>query len=153
MPSLYCQPSDLLSVGVNAYALQDVDPSAQQAACVTASAMADAWGFRPRYANNQSLDPILIAWGSDVTFMVAKIAVAICLGVRGYSPDAGADDRVQLLWNQAEDYFRGIGRQSITPNVTPNVAVGQNSGADLPQIYSDPRRGYAQLRCGKPVIS
>lgn len=151
MGSLYCQPSDMTTSGINPLALVNVTDPQRMAACQQASDLADAWGFRVRYGNN---DPILLAWGTDVTLMAAKLAVAIALGARGYNPAAGADETIQQFWNIAEEFFKGIGRQSVTANVTPNVQVGINRGPDLPQVSSSPRRGYAQFGAGgKPVIS
>jgi hypothetical protein len=136
--------------GINPLAFANVTLAQLQAACQQASDLADGWGFRVRYGNNT---PVLLAWDTATTLMTAKLAAAIALGARGYNPAAGADNIVQVFWNQAEDYFKGIGHQSITPNVTPNVTMNQNAGPDLPQVSTQPQRGWQPNCGGTPRVS
>jgi hypothetical protein len=148
--SQYCQPADLSLTGINPLALVNVQAVQLVAACQQASELADSWGFRGRYGNNT---PILLNWGQDVTLMVAKLAVALALGCRGYNPDAGADNIVDWFWKTAEDWLKGVGSQHVHPDVTPNVAIGQNSGADLPQVNTSQQRGWLTFNgSGKPTV-
>lgn len=150
MGSLYCQPADLALCGVNQFALIDVPLSTQQGACVQASDQADSWGFRGRYGNNS---PILLAWGSDVTFNVARIAVWICLKSRGVNPDAGADVYWQYEYEESRDWLKGVGHGSVNPNVTPSANMNTNQGPDLPQVRTEPQRGYQEYSGGRPSVS
>jgi phage gp36-like protein len=145
--SLYCQTSDLITIGINAIALQDVPVPDQQAACQQASDLADSY-MRGRYQLP------LLSWGSDITYHTAQIAVYLVLKARGYNPSAGADDNVRLGYEDSIKWFEGIQRQNTHPNVTPSVAQPGDPVYDLPQVRTSPERGWQQCsRTGMPSVS
>lgn len=133
----------------------------QQQACLDATETADSY-LRSRYGYVSGSPFILQAWGSDVTRFTAYIAVFLLLsGAVGFAPQAGADRNVTENYYQAvgwpdrpgSGWFPGVASQKITPDVTPAVAVGQNPQADLPQVSSQPLRGWSQLNSrGRPVV-
>jgi hypothetical protein len=150
MGSQYCQPPDLITTGINPLAFQDVSTPDQMTGCQQASELMDSMAFRGRYGNNS---PILLAWGGDVTLQAAKLAVYLILNARGRNPSAGADDIVDRNYNEAIKWCEGVQRQSIHPDVTPNVQMNQNSGPDLPQVRTQPQRGWATCNArGTPTI-
>jgi phage gp36-like protein len=144
--SVYCQPADLITTGVNAIALQDVPVQDQLVACQQASELADSY-IRGRYALPLS------AWGADVTFRTAQIAVYLTLKSRGYNPSAGADDNVRQGYEDSIRWFEGIQRQNTHPDVTPAVAQPGDPIHDLPQVITSQQRGF-QYCAGKiPSVS
>src|SRR5271169_3177030 len=85
----------------------------------------------------------LLSWGTDLTRMTAYIAIYLLLtGPIGFAPQAGSDQ------NFIQNYYRvvgwpdrpgtgwavGVQRQSIQPDVTPSVPVGQDPVHDAPQV-------------------
>lgn len=146
MGSLYCQLSDLTTIGINALALVNVSIPDQSGAIVGASALIDDH-IGGRY-------PLpLLAWPTSFTYHCAKIAVYICLSVRGYNPDAGADPLWVKDYEKAIAWVCGIQRQEIHPQVTVTQPSPGNPTYDFPQVSSSQSRGYAQTNArGKPVI-
>ena len=147
MGTLYCTIEELTSLGINALALQSVPLPEQQAAIVGASAMIDDH-IGGRY-------PLpLLAYPSSFTYHCAKIAVYICLSVRGYNPDAQADPIWVKDYERAVAWAEGIQRQEIHPAVTVSSPSPGNATFDFPKVSSSPQRGYAQFNGrGTPVIS
>jgi len=139
MGSQYCQPADMIATGINSIALNAIPTADLQTACQQASELADSWGFRPRYGANT---PVLLAWGGDVTYNAALVAVYLAMRARGYNPSAGADDNIFRGYSEAQQWFRDIGHGNVTPDVSPNVPIGQNQGADLPQVSTSQQRGW-----------
>ena len=147
MGTLYCSISDLTTLGINALALQNVGLPEQQAAIVGASAMID-----DHIAGRYPLP--LLAFPSSFNYHCAKIAVYICLSVRGYNPAAGADPIWAKDYQKAVDWVMGIQRQEIHPQVTVSQPSPGNATFDFPKVTSAQPRGYAQTDCsGRPVIS
>lgn len=150
MGSQYCSPNDLTLTGINPIALVDVSSAEQLAACQQASEEMDSIAFRPRYGN---ASPILLAWGNDVTRKAVQIAVYYVMRQRGYNPSAGADDNIKADYEEAIKWCQGVGKQAISPDVTPNIPQGQNSGPDLPQVNSAQQRGWLTTSSsGKPTV-
>jgi phage gp36-like protein len=146
MGSQYCQPSDLVNLGINPLAFTDVTTAEQTAACIAASARADS------YLNGRYTLPLL-AWGQDITMMTAYIAVYIVMGARGYSPGSGADAIIESRYLEAIKWFEGIQRQSVHPIVTPSVLEPGDAVHDLPQVQTSPQRGWLTYSaCGKPSV-
>ena len=143
--SIYCQPSDLTSTGINPISLEDVSTPQQTAACQQASELADSY-MRGRYALP------LQAWGGDITFRTAQIAVWMILKARGVNPDAGADSYWQTEYNDAIRWFEGVQRQSVHPDVTPASPSPGNATYDLPQVITQPQRGWSCSRGGTPRV-
>ena len=127
----------------------------QQQACIDATEEADSY-IRGRFALP------LLAWGTDLKRYTAYITIYLLMSgpigwaATGGNPDAnittnyyravGWPDRPGTGW------FPGIQRQAIQPDVTPSVPVGQDSTHDAPQVISEPRRGWQQVRRGRSVI-
>lgn len=128
----------------------------QQQACLDATEEADSY-IRGRY----SLP--LLAWGNDLTRYTAYIAIYLLMtGPIGLAPQAGADANLTTNYYRAvgwpdrpgTGWFPGVQRQSIQPDVTPTIPVGQDAVHDMPQVRSQPIRGWAQFNSnGRPVIS
>ncbi len=150
----YCDPSDL-----DAYAppntLARVTNDVLIQCCADATWRADAAGLRARYTLG------LVSWGNDVRGYTAQVAVYLVLQRIGWQPRAGSDDRFERNYLEAlgdprvpgSGWFPGVGRQTIHPDVTPIVAPQQDAVHKLPQVYSDPPRGWQQFsRRGRPVI-
>ena len=145
--SQYCSPSDLTTTGINALAFQDVPVPDQTDGCQKASDLADSY-MRGRYALP------LVAWGADITYRTAQIAVFLILSGRGYNPSAGADSTIRQNYEDAIAWFEGVQRQAVHPDVTPAVAQPGDPVHDLPQVRSQPQRGWAQFSgSGTPSVS
>lgn len=144
--SMYCQPNDLTSVGVNPLALQDVTLAEQQAACATASAMLDDY-FGGRYQLP------LLAWPPSVTYRAAQIAVYLLLKARGMNPDAGADKQLKEMYDEAIAWAQSVQRQATHPQVTPSLASPGNPTYDLPQVQTSQQRGWLTSNSnGTPTV-
>jgi len=144
--SQYCQPADLVAIGINPQALIGVSTAQQTAACQAASERADSY-MRGRYALP------LLSWGQDVTMMTAYIAVFLVMSARGYNPSAGADDLIRQRYEDAIAWFEGIQRQSVHPDVTPSVPQPGDPNHDLPQVQTSPQRGWQTYSAsGKPTV-
>ena len=150
----YCMPSDLLNY-LPAATLGLATPTQQLQACNDATEQMDSIAFRPRYTLP------LLAWGSDVRRMTAYVAIWLLMnGPIGLAPQAGSDENIRTNYYSAvgwpdrpgTGWGPGVGRQAIQPDVTPSIAVGQDPTCNAPQVSSDPPRGWAQFRGGKPVI-
>lgn len=135
MGSLYCQVSDLTTIGINPVSLQDVTLAEQQAAIVAASAQID-----DHIGGRYQLP--LLAWPMSFTLNCAKLAVYIILSVRGYNPDSGADPLWKIDGEKAIEWAKGIQRQAIHPQVTPSAPSPGNPTYDLPQVQTMPQRGW-----------
>jgi len=145
MGSLYCSVSDLTTIGINAISLQDVSLVDQQNAIVAASALID-----DHISGRYQLP--LLAWPYSFTLHCSKIAVYICLSVRGYNPDAGADPLWVQDYEKAMEWARGIQRQAIHPQVTPSSPSPGNATYDLPQVITSPQRGWYPGCGGTPRV-
>lgn len=146
MGSQYCQPSDLTTTGINPFALQDVSNANLVAACVQASEVADSY-MRGRYALPLS------NWGGDVIYRVAQLAVYFALAARGYDPSAGADTTIRTNYEDAIEWFKGVQRQSVHPDVTPAVPQPGDPIHDLPQVSTSAQRGWpASNSSGTPTV-
>ena len=145
MGSQYCFVADV-QAQINPIALTNITTTQITAACQEASEEADSY-LRGRYALP------LLAWGSDITSHVARIAVYILLTARGYNPAAGADDLIRIRYEHALEWFRGIQRQSVHPDVTPSVAQPGDTTHDLPQVRTSPQRGWQNFNgSGSPAV-
>lgn len=123
-------------------------------ACLDATEEADSY-MRGRFQLP------LLAWGNDLTRYTAYIAIYLLMsGPIGWSPQSGSDENIRTNYYRAvgwpdrpgTGWFPGVQRQAIQPDVTPSIAVGQDPGHDAPQVATDPPRGWAQFRRGKPVV-
>ena len=130
----------------------------QLQACIDATSRADSY-LRGRY------EMPLLDWEADLTVYTAYIAIFILMnGPIGMAPQAGADSNVgrnycsavggpdPLTGAKIVGWFEKVQRQAIQVNLTPSIAVGSDPGHDAPQVSSQPRRGWQQVRGGKPVV-
>ena len=126
----------------------------QLQACIDATNDADD------FMNGRYQMPLL-DWPSSVQDHTAYGAIfKLAMGPIGMAPQAGADSNITLNYYRAfgypdrpgSGYFPGIQAQRIHPNVTPSIAVGSDPGHDAPQVSSQTRRGWQQVRGGKPVV-
>ena len=134
MGTQYVSPADLTATGaINSVALVNVPLPEQTAACTAASEKADSY-LRTRY-------PLpLTSFGQDIVLHCAWIAVYLLMTGRGYSPLQGADDQLQIRYEDAVRWFEGVAKQNVNPDVTftsPGPPTYQ-----LPQIASQPPRGW-----------
>jgi phage gp36-like protein len=90
--------------------------------------------FRARYSLPLS------AWGADVTRINAVLAVYDLLVTRGYNPAAGADVNVRLRTEDAINWLKGVSRQEIHPDVTPQQH--ESAGFNAPDVVTHESRGY-----------
>ena len=145
MGSLYCAVGDLTTIGINPTALEDVTNAQMQNAIVAASSMID-----DRIGGRYQLP--LLAWPESFTYHCAKIAVYVILSARGYSPDAGADPLWKTDYEKAIEWANGIQRQAIHPHVTPSAPSPGNRTYDLPQVQTQPQRGWNWYGPGTPRV-
>ena len=127
----------------------------QQQACIDATEEADSY-IRGRYALP------LLSWGNDLTRFTAYIALYLLMsGPIGWAATGGnPDSNITTNYYRAvgwpdrpgTGFFPGIQRQSIQPDVTPSVPVGQDATHDAPQVSSLPQRGWQMTRNGRSVI-
>ena len=110
----YAQISDLTTYGLPPTALQSPNLPVQvvQGALNDASDIADSY-LRGRYALP------LLAWGTELTQAVCRIAAYNLLSVRGYNPAAAADVNIRDRYTDALDWLNKVQRQAVHPNVTP----------------------------------
>lgn len=145
MGSQYCDPVDLSLTGVNPLAFTDITTDQQISSCQQASELADSY-LRGRYALPLS------AWGGDVRYRTAQIAVYLLLSARGYNPE-GADNLIRKNYEDALLWYAGVQRQSVHPDVTPAVAQPGDPTHDLPQVQTSPVRGWqATNSSGTPTV-
>lgn len=151
--SQYCDPADLPKY-LPATALSTTTAPQQLQACIDASEMADSY-IRGRYTLP------LLAWGSDVRMYTAWVACYLLMSGRGFNSGAGADrnivDRYYLAVGNpgapGSGWFPGIQRNSIHPDVTPTIPPTQDAVHRMPQVQSQPPRGWQQRNIlGKPVV-
>lgn len=143
-----------LSQYVPAATLNLATPTQQLQACLDATEEADSY-LRGRYALP------LQAWGNDLVRYTGYIAVYLLLsGPIGFAPESGSDSNIVTNYYRAvgwpdkpgTGWFPGIQRQAIHPDVTPSIPPGADPGHDIPQVASDPPRGWQMFRRGKPVV-
>jgi hypothetical protein len=147
-------PAQLLSY-LPAATLNLATMAQQTQACADATEEADSY-LRGRYAMP------LLAFGSDVTRHTAYIAIyQLMYGPVGLAPQAGADETITKNYYTAvgwpdrngTGWFPRVQRQEIQPDVTPSVPVGADPGHDIPQVMSQPMRGWSQINArGRPCI-
>ncbi len=137
----YCDPADIPATGINADALVDISTPEQQAACDAASTVADSF-MRGRYGDPGPNVAVLSAWDGSVRMYTSWLAVFILMQARGYQPTAGADDRIQVQYDNAIAWFNGVQRQSIHPSVTPAAGPVIGGTAQLPIVATSVQRGW-----------
>jgi hypothetical protein len=126
-------------------------------ACLDATEEADSY-LRGRYGNGSGQPFVILSWGNDVTRHTAYIAIYLLLsGSVGFAPQAGSDTVITQNYYKAvgwpdrpgSGWFPGIQRQNVHPDITPQVAIGSNPNADVPQVFTSQQRGWNR-RYGYP---
>jgi phage gp36-like protein len=133
--------------------LSSVPSDQQTQACLDASAQADSY-LRGRYALP------LASWGQDVRRMTGYIACYMLMSARGFSSSSGADQLILQRYYEAvgtpgqpgSGWFVGVQRQTIHPDVTPAIAQPGDPVHDIPQVHSDPPRGWPRFYNGRSIV-
>lgn len=131
--SSYCTAQQLLSFALPAEAVQNLTTAQLQAECDAASTLADSY-LRGRYALP------LVSFDIELSMQVAYIAAYNIMASRGYNPDAGADSIYKDRWLMAVEWFKGVQRQAIHPNITPQPTG--DAILTFPQVDTAPERGW-----------
>jgi hypothetical protein len=132
----------------------------QTQACADATDMADAC-MRGRF----NVDPLLV-WDNSITRNTAAIAVYLLMdGPIGWGAMAGSDRNIRQAYARAmggpdpdnpgfvhPGFFPGIQRQNTHPLVTETPAAGTDPLHDVPQVSSNPPRGWQQFQNGRPAV-
>jgi phage gp36-like protein len=137
--SQYAQPSDLANYGLSAAALASFTTDEQNAALEAASDEADG------YLCNQFTLPLL-AWKTDLTIKVCKIAAETLICSRGFNPE-GSDETYIMQAEAARRWLRDVSSKKTTPQVTdssPSSAPGVTT-ATGPKVFSQPTRGFSRV--------
>lgn len=124
MAQAYITAADISRYGVNGAALDMIPSQDIDDVCLAVSEEADA-AFRSRY------NLPLVSWGTDVRSNLSRIAAYELLVVRGFNPELGADQNLQMRADQARAWLKSVARQEYQPNVV----------ATVPQVpvYDEPR--------------
>jgi phage gp36-like protein len=146
-----CDPADLVKY-LPAAVVNLATPTQQQSACDDATEEAYSY-MRGRYAVPFS------AWGNDVRRYTAWIACYLLCDAVGFVA-VGPDKLITERYYQAvgwpdragTGWFPGVQRQAIHPNVTPATPTPGDPVHDLPQVISQPLRGWTNVRNGRPVV-
>lgn len=155
----YCTASDVAQVVQPAVLALATDAQVDQS-CVNATAEADFY-VADRYAMP------LLEWPADLRLFTSYLAaynlVRLLIGV---APQAGSDDVYDTMRRlaiggkangdenapRAFGYFEKIQRQQGVLNCVPSMPVGANPANDAPQVASQPKRNWQQVRNGRSVI-
>lgn len=130
--SSYATVTDLTSYGISAVAVANLDPVTLQKQCDAASGIADGY-LAGRYNM-----PLLTPFPQDLVLYVSWIAAFLTMSVRGYNPDAAADTLILDKYEKAINWFEGVQRQRIHPNVIQSPVAAP--AYQLPQVLTTPRR-------------
>lgn len=118
MTTPICTIADVTTIGMPASAL-GVLTTGQQQGCVDA-----ANGTAESYCSGRFPLP-WTSWGPEVTFRAVMLARKFMLDVRGRNPStANADKVIDDGAAAAEEWFKGVQRQSIHPNIVPAQTAG-----------------------------
>lgn len=126
--SQYATVADLFRHGMPPTARGNMTDAQLNAALVSASTTADSY-LRGRYAYP------LVAWGDDLRKYVCWVAsYELLTGPRGMAPGAGADSNIGERNNLAIEWFQGVQRKAIHPDITPSD--NQSPTYDQPFVVS-----------------
>jgi phage gp36-like protein len=130
--SSYATVTDLTNFGINPVAVANIAPATLQLQCDTASGVADGY-LAGRYNM-----PILTPYPQDLVMYVTWIAAFLTMSVRGYNPDAGADQTIKDKYILAVEWFMGVQRQRIHPAIIQSPVAPP--AFQLPQVLTRPQR-------------
>jgi len=126
----YASQADLLLVGLPQTAVGTLGATTIAAALQNASDFADGF-FRARWGTNAVP---LLAWDTEVTEAVAKIAAYRLMRQRGFNAAAGADKGFREGYDDAVDWLDRVQRQQAHPHVT--LAATSQPGTPQPKVVS-----------------
>lgn len=129
----YAVLADVYSYGISAVACGNVSPADQQKMLDARNVWADG-KLRGRYKLP------LLSWDVDLTMNVAQLTAYDIMCRRGYNPAAPGDVNIRLRYQDAVDWFDGVQRQRIHPNVTETPAA--SPGQQAPIVITSERRGW-----------
>ena len=132
--SQYATTTDLARFGAPAAALSAFDSTAQTAALVAASAVAD--GFLARRFTLP-----LAAWGDDLRKHVCWIAAYDLVSGRGFREDALGADTLEGRYDKAIAWLRGIAAGSVEPQGVTDASPTTRETAGV-VVVSRTRRGW-----------
>lgn len=125
----------------------------RERACLDASAIADSF-ISGRYQLP------LLEWSTDLRLYTTYVACYLLLGMRGFNSQAGSDQLILQRYYDAvgtpgqigTGWFVGVQRQTIHPSVTPTLAQPGDTTHDIPQVRSQPPRGWPRIVGGRSVV-
>lgn len=132
--SQYAFVTDLLNFALPSVSVQAIASNVLQSQLDATSIWADGY-LNPRYALP------LVAWGSDLTMNVCWVAALTIMSFRGFNPDQGADEVIQLQHDKAVKWFEGVQRQAISPSSIVQAQVTPPNYS-FPSVNTQPRRGW-----------
>lgn len=126
--ALYAEITDLFRFGMPETARSFLTDDTLTAGLTAASEVANSY-LRGRYSFP------LVAWGQDLRMYTCWVANFLMLsGGRGYNAGAGADVNILERYTLAVDWFQGVQRKSIHPDITPSD--GQSPTFDTPLVIT-----------------
>ncbi len=131
----YATLTDLYQYGLPQNSFGSISTSQQQAALDSRNAWADGY-LRGRYQLP------LLGWDIDLRMHVAQITAWDLLNLRGYAARAGADVEVETRAMKAIEWFEGVERGRVHPNVTPSAAPTPGTAYAQPQAITKQMRGW-----------
>ena len=132
----FCTVAQLLQYALPQEAVQNLSNAQLQAECDAASTLATGY-LNGRYPNG------VATWDIDLSMNVAYIAAYNILAARGYNPEQGADSIYRDRWVAAIEWLKGVQRQAIHPNITPNP-TGTPLGT-FPVVMTERERPFMLL--------
>lgn len=137
-----------------AAAFNGITTAQQDQACIDATGEVDG-----RISGRYQMP--LLAWGAELKKVTAWIAIYNLLAARGFSPQSGADSQIMARYYEAVGnpnvpgslgWLDKVQRQSMHPDITASVPPSQSPTYGLPQVYTQPQRGWQQRCNGRPVV-
>lgn len=132
--SQYATTTDLARFGAPAAALAAFDGTAQTAALVAASSVADGY-LAQRFALP------LTAWGDDLRKHVCWIAAYDLISGRGFREDALGADTLDARYDRALSWLKSVSSGSVEPQGVTDATPGVRETAGV-VVASRPRRGW-----------
>lgn len=123
----YGSLTDLYTFGAPQQAFGALTDAQKLAALDAASRKIDSY-LRGRYQLP------LVAWGTEITECMAKIAAYDLICVRGFNPAAGADANLRIRYEDATAFLGAVQRQAAHPDVTP--AASPSAAYSIPLVIS-----------------
>lgn len=130
----YATLEDLYNYGLPLVAMGDVSTATQQKILNGRNDFADD-KMRARY-----LLPLLTPYPVSLIQNICMLAAWDIMMVRGYNPSAGPDANIELRGKMALDWFDGVERQRVHPNVKESTSP--TPGVPAPYVISKTSQGW-----------